>query len=84
VRILTQGGPGPQRQQQPAAAQAPAAPPPAPSPRPRGEGVDLADVVRRRLGDEVPSEPHPRRPDDTPPPPPSGPRRPVFKGRRGR
>jgi hypothetical protein len=44
--------------------------------------VDLADVVRRRLGDDVPSEPHPRRPDDTPPP--GGPRRPVFKGRRGR
>jgi hypothetical protein len=84
VRILTPGGPGAQRPPQTAAAYPPAAPPPAPSPRPRGEGVDLADVVRRRLGDESPSEPHPRRADDTPPPAPSGPRRPVFKGRRGR
>ena len=80
VRILTQGAPpvAPPRAQPPAAAAAPAAP----AARARDEGVDLADVVRRRLGEDVPSDPHPRRPDDTPPP--SGPRRPVFKGRRGR
>ena len=86
VRILTQGAPpvAAPRAQPPAAAAAPAAPAPGPAPaaRAREEGVDLADVVRRRLGDDVPSDPHPRRPDDTPPP--SGPRRPVFKGRRGR
>ena len=86
VRILTQGAPAAAapRAQPPAASVAPAAPAPGPAPaaRARDEGVDLADVVRRRLGDDVPSDPHPRRPDDTPPP--SGPRRPVFKGRRGR
>ncbi|HEX2449950.1 MAG TPA: hypothetical protein VHJ69_02355 [Gemmatimonadales bacterium] len=81
VRILTQGGPV-TRGAEPAAAFAPPVSPPPPPPRQRQEGVDLADVVRRRLGDDVPSEPHPRRPDDTPPP--GGPRRPVFKGRRGR
>jgi len=76
VRILTQGAA--------ATSKAPPAPPPPASPpaRPRGEGVDLAEVVRRRLGDDVPAEPQPRAPDDTPAP--GGPPRPVFKGRRGR
>ncbi|HET8622041.1 MAG TPA: hypothetical protein VFM14_00610 [Gemmatimonadales bacterium] len=81
VRILTQGAPPAPRPQPQAMGVAPPAPTPAPPVRPRDETVDLADVVRRRLGDDVPSEPHPRRPDDTPPP--AGPR-PVFKGRRGR
>jgi hypothetical protein len=73
VRILTQGSV--------AAPKAPPAPPPPPAQRPKDEGVDLAEMVRRRVGDELPTEPPPRRPDDTPPP---GSRRPVFKGRRGR
>jgi hypothetical protein len=72
VRILTQGAP--------AAPKAP--PPPPPAPRARDEGVDLAEVVRRRLGEEAPVEPPPPRPDETPSP--GGPSRPVFKGRRGR
>jgi hypothetical protein len=73
VRILTQG----------TAAVAKPAPAPAPpvAHRPKDEGVDLAEMVRRRVGDDLPAEPPPRRPDDTPPP---GSRRPVFKGRRGR
>jgi len=69
VRILTQGTP-------------PAPRAPQPPPRPRDEGVDLAEVVRHRLGDELPPEPPPRRTDE--PATPAGPRRPVFKGRRGR
>ena len=73
VRILTQGSV--------AASKAPPAPPPPPAQRPKDEGVDLAEMVRRRVGDVLPTEPPPRRPDDTPPP---GSRRPVFKGRRGR
>jgi hypothetical protein len=73
VRILTQGAPAAPK----------AAPPPSPpASRSRDEGVDLAEVVRRRLGEEVPPEPPPRRPDETPSP--GGPSRPVFKGRRGR
>ena len=71
LRILTQGTPA-----------APKAPPPPPAPRSRDEGVDLAEVVRRRLGEEVPPEAPPRRADETPSP--GGPSRPVFKGRRGR
>lgn len=73
VRILTQGSV--------AVPKAPPAPPPPPAQRPKDDGVDLAEMVRRRVGDELPTEPPPRRPDDTPPP---GSRRPVFKGRRGR
>jgi hypothetical protein len=81
VRILTQG---------PAVARAQPAPPrPAPEPPAAGaddrpargaEGVNLADVVRRRLTEDAP-------PDQTPhraPEPPGAPARPVFKGRRGR
>ncbi|MGH7631676.1 MAG: hypothetical protein ACREOF_20260 [Gemmatimonadales bacterium] len=87
VRILTQGSAAAPRPQPiphgpvdpPAAV---SAPPPAPA-RPRDEAVDLADVVRRRLGDDAPANPTPRRPDQSIAEPP-GPRRPVFKGRRGR
>jgi hypothetical protein len=85
VRILTQGSTAAPRPQPiphgpvaPAAAVSP--PPPAPA-RPRDEAVDLADVVRRRLGDDAPADAPPRRPEETPGP--AGPRRPVFKGRRG-
>ena len=78
VRILTQGSLTPGSVAPPKASPAPPPPPPQ---RPRDEGVDLAEMVRRRVGDELPAEPPPRRPDDTPPP---ASRRPVFKGRRGR
>jgi hypothetical protein len=83
VRILTQG---------PAAPRAQAAPPkPPPGPSAAGahdaaargaEGVNLADVVRRRLAEETPSDQPPRRAPE--PPPANVPARPVFKGRRGR
>jgi hypothetical protein len=82
VRILTQGSAAAPRASQP---HPPAPPPPAataPPPRPRDEGVDLAEVVRRRLGDDAPTDAPSRRPEETPGP--AGPRRPVFKGRRGR
>ena len=86
VRILTQGShvaprpqPIPHGPVAPSAAVSP--PPPAPA-RPRDEAVDLADVVRRRRGDDAPADAPPRRPEETPGP--AGPRRPVFKGRRGR
>ncbi len=88
LRILTQGSPAPARPPQPAPPQpqpvavAPPPPPPAAPGRPREEGVDLAAVVRRHLGNDLPPEPAPRRPDE--PAAPSGPPRPVFKGRRGR
>jgi hypothetical protein len=85
VRILTQGAPG--ARAQPAAPAHAAPPAPAPPPaaqRPRDEGVDLADVVRRRLGEDAPPEPPVPRPDEPAGPGPAGPRRPVFKGRRGR
>jgi hypothetical protein len=84
VRILTQGTatpPAPKASPPPAPVQAPArlAPPPS---RHRDEGVDLAEVVRRRLGEDIPAEPQPSPRDDTPAP--AGTPRPVFKGRRGR
>ncbi len=87
VRILTQGSAAaPRPQPIPHGPAAPPAavssPPPAPA-RPRDEAVDLADVVRRRLGDDVPADPAPRRPDESTAGP-AGPHRPVFKGRRGR
>jgi hypothetical protein len=85
VRILTQGTSG--ARAQPAAPAHAAPPAPAPPPaaqRPRDEGVDLADVVRRRLGEDAPPEPPVPRPDEPAGPGPAGPRRPVFKGRRGR
>jgi hypothetical protein len=81
VRILTQGTPPPK-----AHATAPpqtgergsaAAAEPSRSPG----GVDLADVVRRRIAEDPPAEPPQRR---TPEPVQSAPARPVFKGRRGR
>ncbi len=78
LRILTQGTQVPPKVHHPAAA-APARPRP-----PHEEGPDLADVVRRHLGDDLPAEAAPRRSDETPVPAPGGPRRPVFKGRRGR
>ena len=82
LRILTQGSADPRA----------AAPPPKPPPEPsaavgeagaRGaEGVNLADVVRRRLAEETPHDPPARR---TPEPAAANvPARPVFKGRRGR
>jgi hypothetical protein len=82
VRILTQG---------PAAPRAQAAPPkPLSGPSaaaandgaPRGEGVNLAEVVRRRLAEDPPPDQPPRRAPE--PPPANVPARPVFKGRRGR
>ncbi|MGH7518870.1 MAG: hypothetical protein ACREOC_15630 [Gemmatimonadales bacterium] len=88
VRILTQGSAAPPRAPQPQPPVVPsstaAAPPPpaAAPPRSREEGVDLAEVVRRRLGDDTPADAPPRRQEETPSP--GGPRRPVFKGRRGR
>ena len=83
ARILTQGAPAAPRS---APAQQPVAAAPAPAPpRARDEAVDLAEVVRRRLGDDLPAEPSPRRPDEPPAQPSqAGPQRPVFKGRRGR
>ena len=66
-------------------------PPPSPSPPPpprRDQPVNLAEVVRSRLGEDLPPEP-PSRPLAPPTPPPSParqpePRRPVFKRPRGR
>jgi hypothetical protein len=64
--------------------------PPAKSAPPlkRDTPVNLAEIVRRRLGDELPPAP-PERPLASPTPPPSParspePRRPVFKRPRGR
>jgi hypothetical protein len=82
VRILTHGTPAAPRPAPPPAAAAAPAPPP--EPRSRGEGVDLAEVVRRRIGDDPPAERAPVGPTQEEPPAPPGPRRPVFKGRRGR
>jgi len=101
LAILTQG-PAPVTAPMPAVA-APA-PKPAPAPK-RDQPVNLAEIVRQRLGDDVPrddpaSRPHeplaPPRPPPSPAPAaaqsrapapgpsPAEPRRPVFKGRRGR
>jgi hypothetical protein len=80
LRILTQGT-------APRAAAAPLKPPPEPSAAvgeagQRAEGVNLADVVRRRLAEDAPHDQPARR---TPEPPAANvPARPVFKGRRGR
>ena len=80
VRILTQGTPQPKGQ----------APQPLPAsdrgsavaePSRQPGGVDLADVVRRRIAEEAPADAPQRR---TPEPVQSAPVRPVFKGRRGR
>lgn len=70
----------------PKPAPAPATPPPPPR---RDTPANLAEIVRRRLGDEAPEEDTSKRPfaPPTPAPAPSRsqePRRPVFKGRRGR
>jgi hypothetical protein len=64
----------------------PAPPPPAPR---RDTPVNLAEIVRRRLGDETPADDPGARPLAPPTPPPSParspePRRPVFKRPRGR
>ena len=63
--------------------------PPAPPPPRRDTPVNLAEIVRRRLGDEVPADDPSARPLSPPTPPPSParspePRRPVFKRPRGR
>ena len=63
-------------------------PPAPPAPR-RDTPVNLAEIVRRRLGDEVPADDPSARPLSPPTPPPSParspePRRPVFKRPRGR
>lgn len=79
VRILTQGSSPPKVPHaipQPITEPAP----PVASDRGRG-GVDLAEVVRRRLAEDAPGEPPRRPPLDAAPSPPA---RPVFKGRRGR
>jgi hypothetical protein len=101
LAILTQG---------PTAVTAPVAPVVAPAPKPapaprRDQPVNLAEIVRQRIGDDLPrdnpaSRPHeplaPPRPPPSPTPAasqnrapapdlsPAEPRRPVFKGRRGR
>ena len=103
LAILTQG---------PAAVTAPMAAVPAPVPKPapapkRDQPVNLAEIVRQRLGDDAPRDDPASRPHEplAPPPPrpppssapagslsrapapgpsPAEPRRPVFKGRRGR
>jgi hypothetical protein len=102
LAILTQG---PATVTAPMAAVAASAPPPKPAPGPkRDQPVNLAEIVRQRLGDDAPRDdpalrPHeplaPPRPAPpaptpaasqtrTPAPAPAEPRRPVFKGRRGR
>ncbi|HEU5170321.1 MAG TPA: hypothetical protein VFU46_07275 [Gemmatimonadales bacterium] len=89
LRILTQG-PAAAAITQPVPPVPARAPAPAPAPAsarpPRDQPVDLAEVVRRRLGEDLPPAELARRPDEVPPPPPppAAPRRPVFKGRRGR
>jgi hypothetical protein len=99
LAILTQG---PAAVTAPMAAVAAPAPKPAPAPK-RDQPVNLAEIVRQRLGDDAPrddpgSRSHeplapPRPPPSSAPagsqsrapaPAPSEPRRPVFKGRRGR
>jgi hypothetical protein len=75
--------------QPPAAPLNPPAPPPPAPPRRRDTPVNLAEIVRRRLGDEVPADDPKARPLSPPTPPPSParspePRRPVFKRPRGR
>jgi hypothetical protein len=83
MRILTQGSPASKPQQQaPAPASAPAPVAERQAVRPRPDGVDLAEVVRRRLADEAPVDAPARRPVEPAPAP--VPARPVFKGRRGR
>ena len=86
VRILTQGASAPKSQPTPTASRL--APPGSgaaarpPAARGQDEGVDLADVVRRRLAEDAPPDPPRRRPDEAASP--GAPPRPVFKGRRGR
>ena len=101
LAILTQG---PAAVTVPMAAVATPVPKPAPAPK-RDQPVNLAEIVRQRLGDDAPrddpaSRPHeplaPPRPPPSPAPAvgqnrapapgpsPAEPRRPVFKGRRGR
>ncbi len=101
LAILTQG---PAAVTAPMAAVAAPVPKPAPAPK-RDQPVNLAEIVRQRLGDDAPrddpaSRPHeplaPPRPPPSPAPAapqsrapapgpsPAEPRRPVFKGRRGR
>lgn len=103
LAILTQGPPAATA---PMAAVAAPAPPPKPAPAPkRDQPVNLAEIVRQRLGDDAPRDDPALRPHEplAPPPPASAraashgrapepapapvspePRRPVFKGRRGR
>ena len=101
LAILTQG---PAAVTAPMAAVAAPVPKPAPAPK-RDQPVNLAEIVRQRIGDDAPrddpaSRPHeplaPPRPPPSPAPAapqsrapapgpsPAEPRRPVFKGRRGR
>jgi hypothetical protein len=101
LAILTQG---PAALTVPMAAVAAPVPKPAPAPK-RDQPVNLAEIVRQRLGDDAlrddpASRPHeplaPPRPPPSPAPAvgqnrapapgpsPAEPRRPVFKGRRGR
>ncbi len=107
LAILTQG---PIAVTTPMAAVGAPAPPPKPAPAPkRDQPLNLADIVRQRLGDDAPRDDPALRPHEplAPPPPPAPPaparaashnrapepapapvspepRRPVFKGRRGR
>ena len=110
LAILTQGPPAVTA---PMAAMAAPPPPPKPAPAPkRDQPVNLAEIVRQRLGDDAPRDDPALRPHErlAPPPPPPAPpaparaashtrapeaapapapvspepRRPVFKGRRGR
>ncbi len=103
LAILTQG---PAAVTAPMAAVAAPVPKPAPAPK-RDQPVNLAEIVRQRLGDDAPRDDPASRPHEplAPPPPrpppssapagsqsrapapgpsPAEPRRPVFKGRRGR
>ena len=103
LAILTQG---PAAVTAPMAAVAAPVAKPAPAPK-RDQPVNLAEIVRQRLGDDAPRDDPASRPHEplAPPPPrpppssapagsqsrapapgpsPAEPRRPVFKGRRGR
>ncbi len=91
LAILTQGPAGVTA---PMPAVAAAGPKPAPAPR-RDQPVNLAEIVRQRLGDDLPKDDPALRPHEPPPPPaqspglphnrtPAEPRRPVFKRPRGR
>jgi hypothetical protein len=89
LAILTQG---PAAVTAPMPAVAGAGPKPAPPPR-RDQPVNLAEIVRQRLGDDLPKDDPALRPHEPPPAQspglpqnraPAEPRRPVFKRPRGR